>query len=131
MKRKITLPLFAALCCLSLFCFSSCEKEGPIGPAGPIGARGPQGPQGPAGEGGGGAFEAKVFDFPETTVPAGLGSSAAAFFEFDVSKADFEKSISLFYVTAGTNNANWLPMPGYGYGANGHHYRLFYAFINN
>src|SRR5690606_33064532 len=123
MKRKITFPLFAALCCLALFCFSSCEKEGPIGPAGPIGARAPQGPQGPVGEGG--AFKAKVFDFFDVTIEAGIGKNLLL--DFDVTKEEFEQSMTLLYVTAGTNNANWLVMPGIGTGGT-HEYRLWYAF---
>src|SRR5690606_16615095 len=109
-----------------LFTVTSCEKEGPMGPAGPKGETG-EGVPGPKGEKGDtGGFTFKEFMFDRITVPAGIGKTALL--NFQVSKEEFENSLTLLYVSAGTNNANWYLMPGIASGGK-HVYRLWYAFV--
>lgn len=127
MKRFSTLNFIAILAVL-VFAFSSCEKEGPRGPAGPKGetGEGVPGPKGDKGDTGGFTFQ--EFTFDKVTIPAGIGSSTNL--NFNVTKADFEKSLVMLYFSAGTERNNWLVMPGIGSGGQ-HIYRVWYAFPDN
>ncbi|WP_257668114.1 collagen-like protein [Parapedobacter tibetensis] len=128
MKKIITQILGAAFCILMLVQLTSCEKEGPMGPAGPIGEAGPQGDQGEKGDKGDvGNFAPKVFEFENVTIAPGIGTNRL--FDFDVTKEEFEQSMTILYLAIGTNNSNWLVMPGVGSGGQ-HAYRLWYAFLN-
>lgn len=127
--KKMTIQKAFIMLFSMMVLFTACEKEGPIGPAGPKGetGAGEQGPKGDQGDNGG--FTFKEFLFTNITSPAGVGSASSLNLDFAVTKAEFEKSMAIIYFSIGTNDANWLVMPGIASGGT-NTYRMWYAFPN-